>query len=111
MELISWNDFEKVNMVVGTILSAKLNEKAKKPSYQLEIDCGEFGIKRSSAQITQNYSLDDLPGKQVVVVINFPAKNIAGVVSEVLVLAAVDQTKGVVLISPLSAVSNGTKIS
>ena len=107
---ITFSDFLQVHMVVGTIISAELNPKAKKPAYILKIDFGQWGIKMSSAQITQNYSTHQLQGEQIVAVMNFPAKKIAGVVSEVLVLAAVCNEKGTVLLQPKSRVENGTQI-
>lgn len=107
---ITFSDFLKLHIVVGTILSAELNPKAKKPAYLLKIDFGHFGIKISSAQITQNYSIHQLLGEQIIAVINFPAKKIAGVTSEVLVLAAVCDEKGTVLLQPKSSVENGTQI-
>lgn len=111
MNLIEFEDFTKVEMRVGTVLSVKLNEKARKAAYILEIDFGEIiGIKKSSAQITENYSVDDLLGSQVVAVMNFPVKRVAGVKSEVLVLAAVDREKGNVLVRPSMEVDNGTRI-
>lgn len=107
---ITLSDFLKVHIVVGTILSAELNPKAKKKAYILKIDFGQFGIKISSAQITQNYSIHQLLGEQIVAVINFPSKKIAGVASEVLVLAAVCNEKGTILLQPKSSVENGTQI-
>ncbi len=107
---IGFEDFLKVDIRVGTILSARLNEKARKPAYILEVDMGELGIKTSSAQITQLYQPDDLVGKQVLAVVNFPTKRVAGVKSEILVLAAVDEEKGTILISPDFPVANGTRM-
>ena len=106
---ISINDFTKLNLVLGTILEASQNEKAKKPAYILEIDFGqEVGIKKTSAQIT-NYSFQDLLNTKVVAVTNFPNKNIAGVISEVLVLGAV-AVDGVKLLRTDSNVENGTLV-
>ena len=111
MEAITWADFEKIDIRVGTITEAKEFPKAKKPAYQLTIDFGaELGIKTSSAQITKYYSLLNLPGQQVIAVVNFPPKNIAGFVSECLVLGIYDENKDVVLLSPKAPVSNGLKI-
>ena len=103
-------DFQRVEMRVGTIRSACKNPQANKPAYVLEIDFGPLGTKTSSAQITQCYSPESLLGRQVVAVMNFPPKRIAGVTSEVLVLAAVDGA-GTVLLSPTDAVENGTRIA
>lgn len=109
-ELINWNDFEKINICAGTILEVTDFPNAKKPAYQLVIDFGEQGIKRSSAQITHHYSKDELVGKQIVAVINFPVKQIANFFSECLVLGVYDQNKQVVLLTPDKPVQNGGKI-
>ncbi|MGZ3924188.1 MAG: tRNA-binding protein [Flavisolibacter sp.] len=110
MELISWNDFEKIDICVGTILEAKQFPEARKAAYQLTIDFGELGIKRSSAQITAFYSIEALAGQQVLAVVNFPPKKIAGFFSECLVLGVYDENKDVVLIQPMQSVSNGSKV-
>ena len=85
---ISFDDFLKVEIRIGTVLEARLNEKARKPAYVLTLDFGPCGIKTSSAQLTKHYQPEDLVGMQVVAVLNFPAKRIAGVKSEVLILGA-----------------------
>lgn len=108
--LISWADFEKIEIRVGTIIAAKVFPKAKKPAYQLTINFGPLGIKQSSAQITQHYTPDSLVGEQVVAVVNFPPKNIAGFQSECLVLGVYDEQNAVVLIAPKIPVSEGLKI-
>lgn len=108
--MISWNDFEKIDIRTGTIIEAKEFPKAKKPSYQLTIDFGELGIKKSSAQITKFYSAESLIGQQIIAVINFPPKQIANFVSECLVLGVYDENNDVVLIQPKHPVSNGLKI-
>ena len=110
LEHIDFSHFLKIGLAIGTIISAELNPKAKKPAYKLTIDFGDLGIKISSAQITENYTTDDLQNKQIVAVMNFPPKRIAGVKSEVLVLAAVCEEKGTVLLNPLMIVKNGTRI-
>lgn len=111
METISWADFEKIDIRVGTITEAKEFPKAKKPAYQLTIDFGaELGIKCSSAQITKFYNIENLQGQQIVAVVNFPPKNIAGFISECLVLGVYDENKDVVLLQPKHSVSNGMKI-
>jgi len=107
---IDFSDFLKIDIRVGTLLSARLNEKARRPAYILEVDLGELGIKLSSAQITEHYQPEDLIGTQVLAVVNFPPKRVAGVKSEVLVLAAVDDEKGTVLIRPDFKVANGTRM-
>jgi tRNA-binding protein len=108
---ISYDDFAKIKMAVGTIIEAKLNEKAKIPAYILTIDFGHLGIKTSSAQLTKNYSCEDIMHKQIIAVMNFPAKRVAGVKSEVLVLAGVDEQAGTVLLSLAQKVANGTAIA
>lgn len=111
MEHISWSDFEKIDIRVGTIVSAAPFPRAKKPAYQLTIDFGEsIGIKRSSAQITELYNLDTLAGRQVVAVVNFPPKQIATFISECLVLGVYQDDRSVVLLQPSQPVPNGLKI-
>jgi tRNA-binding protein len=110
MHLLSWSDFEKIDIRVGTIIEAKEFPKARKPAYQLTIDFGEMGVKRSSAQITKFYPVELLTGQQVIAVVNFPPKKIADFTSECLVLGIYDENKDVVLIQPAHSVSNGLKI-
>lgn len=111
MELISWNDFEKIHLVAGTILAAEVFEKAKKPAYQLKIDFGpELGILKSSAQITFHYSLEELIGKQVVAVVNFPKKQIANFMSECLVTGFGDSNGDIVLTTLDKPVPNGSRL-
>lgn len=108
--MINIEDFMKVDMRVGTILEADINEKAKKPAYKLKIDFGEeIGIKTSSAQITKLYSTNELIGKQIIGVVNFPPKQIANVKSEVLVLGS-DSEQGIVLLGLAQKVKNGDRI-
>ncbi|MEI3799767.1 tRNA-binding protein [Chitinophaga ginsengisegetis] len=112
METISWPDFEKVEMRVGTILEVNDFPKARNPSYQLVIDFGpETGIRKSSAQITRLYRKEDLVGKQIVAVVNFPPKQIANFMSECLVLGAVGDNKEIVLLQPDMKVVNGQRIA
>lgn len=108
---LSFDDFLNVDMRVGTIIAAKINQKARKAAYIVTVDFGSLGIKTSSAQITENYQIDDLLNTQVIAVVNFPVKLIAGVKSEVLILAAVSEEKGVVLLRPSLSVPNGSRIS
>lgn len=109
--MIEFEDFQRVEMATGTIREARVNEKARAPSYVLTIDFGpEYGTRTSSAQITRNYQPDDLVGRQVVAVMNFPPKRIAGVKSEVLVLGAVSQEHDVVLLEPSFPVEDGMPI-
>ena len=108
--MASFDDFMKLDIRVGTIVSAKNFEKARKPAYQLEVDMGEeLGIKRSSAQITDHYRPEELVGKQVLAVVNFPPRQIANFFSEILVLGTYSEG-GVVLIKPDKPVKNGDKL-
>ena len=108
--MATFEDFMKLDIRVGSILHAKIFEKARRPAYQLEIDFGsEIGIKKSSAQITEQYSPKDLEGKQILAVVNFPPKQVANFISEVLVLGIYSKD-GVVLISPDKKVENGDKL-
>ncbi|NNE77180.1 MAG: tRNA-binding protein [Pricia sp.] len=110
-ETISWQDFAKVDIRVGTIIRVDDFVKARNPAYQLYLDFGEeLGVKKSSAQITERYSKSELLGRQVVAVVNFPKKQIANFMSECLILGAVDGTD-VVLLEPEASVTNGLKIS
>ena len=109
---ISYEDYNKVEIKVGTVLSISKNEKARKPSLVVEVDFGgETGIKKSSAQITDFYNKENLIGKQVIGVCNFPKKNIAGIISEFLVLGAIDKDGKVVLVHPSQKVENGLEIA
>jgi tRNA-binding protein len=107
---IDWNDFMKVEMRVGTIVSAEVFKEVRNPAYKLMIDFGELGLKKSSAQITQLYTPEDLIGKQVVAVVNFPPKQIANIQSECLVLGAVGSDKIVTLLQPERLTPNGQRI-
>ena len=108
--MATFDDFMKLDIRVGTIIDAKVFGKAKKPAYQLKLDFGEeIGIKKSSAQITQVYNCEDLIGKQVLAVVNFPPRQIADFMSEVLVLGTYSK-QGVVLIGPDRQVENGDKL-
>ena len=108
---INYEDFRKVQIRVGTILSVKNNEKARQPALVLEVDFGgNIGVKSSSAKITHYYNSDNLVGKQIIAVCNFPTKNIAGVESEVLVLGAMEEDEKVVLVHPSKKVANGLEI-
>jgi tRNA-binding protein len=108
--MISWSDFEKVDMRVGTILEVNDFPNARKPSYQLTIDFGEWGIKKSSAQITALYKKENVVGRQVIAVVNFPVKQIANFFSECLVLGVYNENSDVVLLQPSLQVKNGCKI-
>ena len=111
MAEIAWEDFERVDVRVGRVVEAKPFPEARKPSIKLSIDFGpEFGEKRTSAQITEHYTPDSLVGRQVVAVVNFPPKRIAGFKSEVLVLGVPDEAGEVVLLSPDLEVPPGGKM-
>lgn len=108
---LSWTEFEKVEMRVGTILEANDFPEARKPAYQLVIDFGnEIGTRKTSAQITKHYEKADLVGRQIVAVVNFPKKQIGKFMSECLVLGAVGEEGSVVLLSPDLKVENGLRI-
>ena len=107
---ITWDDFEKVEMRTGTIISVEAFPQARKPAYKLTIDFGEFGTKRTSAQVTTLYGMEQLIGKQVVAVVNFPPKQIATFMSECLVLGAVATDGTVTLLQPERKTENGQRI-
>ena len=109
---ITYDDFKKVQIKVGTVLEVKVNEKARKPSLVVKVDFGkDIGIKQSSAQITHYYNEENLKGKQVIGVCNFAEKNIAGIVSQVLVLGAIDADGKVTLVHPSQKAENGLPIA
>ena len=111
MEQIAFEKFTQFEIRTGTILEVNLNPKAIKQAYKLTIDFGPLGTKTSSAQITKNYSPEKLIGLQIIAVVNFPVKHIAGFKSEVLVLGACSQNKDVVLLTPLESVEDGSLVS
>ena len=108
--MINWEDFEKIDMRVGTIISIKDFPEAIKPAYKLKIDFGKFGIKQSSAQITDLYSKEDLLNKQIIAVVNFPPKQIANFLSECLVMGVYAEDNSVVLLQPERKTTNGMRI-
>ena len=111
-EQITYQDFEKIDIRLGTVISVEKNEKARKPSLVLKVDFGaKIGVKQSSAQITHFYNKENLVGKQVIGVCNFQSKNIAGIVSEVLILGAIEKDGKVVLIHPSQKTENGLDIA
>ena len=111
-EQITYNDFDKIDIRVGTVISVKKNEKARKPSLVIEVDFGkEIGIKQSSAQITHYYNEENLKGKQVVGICNFPEKNIAGIVSQVLILGSIDKEGKVILLHPSKESENDLPVA
>lgn len=111
MQTINWNDFEKVELRVGTIIDVQPFPEARKPAYILQVDFGEdIGIRKSSAQITDIYSMQELPGKQVVAVVNFPSKQIGPIKSQCLVTGFYREDGAVVLAVPDQPVHNGAKL-
>tara|TARA_B100001142_G_C13940847_1_gene503126 strand:- start:261 stop:602 length:342 start_codon:yes stop_codon:yes gene_type:complete len=111
INLINYTDFTKIEIRLGTIISAELNNKLRKPSFVLKIDFGDaIGIKKSSAQLTKNYTIDQLLNKQIAAVINFPKKQIGDLISDVLVLGFPDDDNEPVLFSPDKKLINGGKL-
>ena len=111
-EQITYDTFNKVDIRLGTVISVKKNEKARKPSLVIEVDFGnDIGIKKSSAQITHYYNEENLIGKQIIAVCNFEEKNIAGVVSQVLILGSIDKEGRVTLVHPSQKAENGLPIA
>ncbi|WP_396151987.1 tRNA-binding protein [Flavobacterium sp.] len=109
--MLTWEEFEKVEMRIGTILAVNDFPEARKPAYQLTIDFGnEIGIRKTSAQITKHYSKEGLVGKQIVAVVNFPKKQIGKFMSECLVLGSVGEDNDIVLLSTDQKVDNGLRI-
>ena len=109
---ITYEDYSKIQILVGTVLKVSKNEKARKPSLVIEVDFGsEIGVRKSSAQITHYYNSDNLVGKQVIGVCNFPKKNIAGIVAEVLILGAIKKDGKVVFVHPSQKTENGLEIA
>ncbi|MGB0177723.1 MAG: tRNA-binding protein [Owenweeksia sp.] len=109
--MISWDDFEKVEMRVGTVIQVDEFPKARRPAYKLLIDFGAAGTRKSSAQITKLYAPEDILGKKVVAVLNFPPKQIADFMSECLVLGAIGENGEVTLLTTLGTAENGMRIS
>jgi tRNA-binding protein len=110
-EFINWDDFQKIEMRIGTIIKVTDFPKANNPSYLLYVDFGDLGIKKSAAQITKNYTKKELIGQQIIAVVNLPKKQIANIQSEFLTLGASEaQTDKVILIQPQIKVENGSPI-
>lgn len=107
---LSWSTFMKVEMRVGTIISAEEFKEVRNPAYKMLVDFGALGIKKTSAQITKLYDADSLVGRQVVAVVNFPPKQIANMMSECLVLGGIGNDKEIILLQPERQVENGTRI-
>lgn len=111
MQEINWHDFTKIELRVGTIIAAEIFKEARKPAYKLQVDFGEeIGVKKSSAQITEIYTVDELIGRQVIAVVNFPTKQIGPIRSEVLI-TGFHSDAGVVLAVPDKIVKNGAKLA
>ncbi len=111
-EQITYDIFDKIDIRLGTVLSVKKNERARKPSLVVEVDFGkEIGVKQSSAQITHYYNSENLVGKQVIGVCNFPEKNIAGIKSQVLILGSIDKDGKVTLLHPSQKAENGLPVA
>ncbi len=111
IEEVTFEDFRRVRIHAGTVVEAAPNPKARVPAYVLRIDFGPLGMRTSSAQLTRNYTPGELVGRQVVAVMNFPPKRVAGVKSEVLVLGTVSDEAGVVLLHPTFPVENGAPVA
>ena len=111
-EQISYDDFDKIDIRVGTVISVKKNEKARKPSLVVKVDFGnKIGVKQSSAQITHYYNEEKLKGKQIIAICNFPEKNIAGIISQVLILGSIDKEGKVILVHPSQESENGLPVA
>ena len=110
MDNITWHDFEKVELRAGTILEVLDFPEARKPAYKLKVDIGEFGVRWSSAQITKHYTKEELPGRQIICVVNFPKKQIANFMSEFLVTGFADANGDIVLSAVDKPVPNGSKL-
>lgn len=110
MEPITWNDFEKVELRAGTILEVTDFPQARKPAYKVKVDFGPLGIKWTSAQITKHYTKEQLPGRQVIGMVNFPAKQIANFMSEFLLTGFADENGDIVLAAIEKPVPNGSKL-
>ena len=108
--LISWNEFAKVDIRIGTIISAEQFKEALNPAYKIIIDFGNLGVKKTSAQITQLYQTEELVGKQVVAIVNLPSKQIANIMSECLILGGLGLDNEVTLLQPERKVFNGMKV-
>ncbi|PIB36102.1 tRNA-binding protein [Reichenbachiella sp. 5M10] len=107
---ITWSEFQKVDIRVGTVLKARVFEEARNPAYQLVLDFGELGQRKTSAQVTKLYAPEDLIGRQVLAVVNFPPKQIANMMSECLLLGAIGEEGSVTIVQPERSVSNGQRI-
>ena len=110
MEEINWNDFEKVELRVGTIVEAFVFPEARKPAFKLRIDFGNLGIKMTSAQITKHYTIENLAGRQIIAVVNFPKKQFGKFMSECLVTGFADENGDIVLSSVAQKVPNGSRL-
>ena len=111
MPEVTFEEFQRIRIHAGTVVEAAPNPRARVPAYVLRIDFGPLGMRTSSAQLTRNYAPEELVGRQVVAVMNFPPKRVAGVKSEVLVLGTVSDEEGVVLLHPSFPVANGARVA
>jgi len=109
-QTLTWDEFMRVEMRVGTVIAAEVFPEVHNPAYKITIDFGEFGIRKTSAQVTALYQAEELIGKQVIAVINFPPKQIANTMSECLILGGIGDNKEVTLLQPERKVKNGTRI-
>ena len=109
--VVTFDEFQRIRIHAGTIVEAVPNPRARVPAYVLRIDFGPLGMRTSSAQLTRNYTPEELLGRQIVAVLNFPPKRVAGVKSEVLVLGTVSEDEGVVLLQPTFPVANGAPVA
>ncbi|WP_266368109.1 tRNA-binding protein [Tellurirhabdus rosea] len=107
---ITWDDFAKLEIRVGTVIRAEVFKEARKPAYKITIDFGEYGIRKTSAQVTKLYSPDDLIGKQVTAVVNFPPRQIANFYSECLLLGSIGEENEITLLTTERPVKNGLRV-
>ena len=109
-EPLTWDEFSRVDMRVGTVIHAEVFKEARKPAYKIQVDFGEMGIRKTSAQVTDLYSCEELVGKQIIGVVNFPPKQIANIKSEFLLLGAIGDAGEVTILQTERKVINGLKI-
>lgn len=110
MNNLTWEGFMNVEMRIGTILTAEIFKEVRNPAYKMQIDFGELGIRKTSAQITKLYTPEELIGRQIVAVVNFPPKQIANMMSECLILGGIGEEKSIILLQPERKVPNGLRV-